>query len=156
MANNNQDSARGPDRRLWIAAGGVAAVAVVLAGLGGWWLGHDHRPKVAVHLPKLIGLLGENTTMLDTSLPDREKLCDAALTRALDFGAMPTGSHLADSDAKPAQPEGRYTCDAEAGDGKYTLEIDTRCPATQQNACFALDGIRREDGTWTYRRENQT
>ena len=140
-------------QRLWILIGAIAVFAVVLAG-GGWWrLSHSKKQSAAAERPKLIGLLGDTARQLDTTLPAQDKLCSATLTRALDFGALPPGTTLVSAEAKAEQPEGRFSCQAKADDGQYTLSIDASCPGSQDKTCFALDSIRRQDGTFTYRRK---
>ena len=140
-------------QRLWIIIGGIAVVALALAGGGWWWLGHQKKQAVASERPHLIGMLGETTRQLDAILPEKDKLCAATLMRALDFGALPPGSTLVSAEAKAEQPEGRFSCQAKADDGQYTLSIDASCPNGQDKTCFALDSIRRQDGTFTYRRK---
>lgn len=139
-------------QRLWIALGGVALLALVLVGGGWWWLGHSHKHAVASKQPHLIGDLGETATALDTTLPEPGKICAASLSRALDFGAVPPGATLISNDAKAGEPDGHYACEAQAGDGKYTLAIDATCPNGTDKTCFALDSIKREDGTFVYKR----
>jgi len=140
-------------QRLWILIGAIAALAVLLAGGGWWWLSHSHKAALAAKRPNLIGLLGDTAQALDAAKPDDDKLCAATLARALQFGALPQGAMLTSAEAKAGQSEGRYSCEAQGIDGKYTLNIDTSCPGGQEKTCFALDSIKREDGTWMYRRK---
>ncbi|MBV9991702.1 MAG: hypothetical protein JOZ72_10450 [Alphaproteobacteria bacterium] len=140
-------------QRLWLIVGGIALLAVVLAGGGWWWYGHSHKAVVASKRPNLIGLLGDTAQALDNTKPDDAKLCSATLTRALDFGALPRGATLASDEAKAGEAEGHYSCQAQGIDGSYTLNIDTTCPGGQDKTCFALDSIKREDGSWNYRRK---
>jgi hypothetical protein len=142
-------------QRLLIVIGGLVVVALLLAGGGYWWLhrGHKQQMAAAAARPHLIGMLGATATELDATAPDQDKLCAASLTRALDFGALPPGANLVSNDAQAAQTEGHFTCQAQAGDGKYTIAVDTTCPGSDAKTCFALDSIRREDGTITYQRE---
>jgi len=140
-------------QRLWILIGVIAVLALAIAGGGWWWLGHSKKAAVASKHPNLIGLLGDTAQSLDTALPEKEKLCAATLMRALAFGALPAGASLVNAEAKAEQPEGRFSCQAKADDGQYTLAIDASCPGSQEKTCFALDSIRRQDGTWTYRRK---
>jgi len=141
-------------QRMWIVIAGVVVVALVLAGGGYWWLGHSHKHQVAAGArPHLIGALGDTATALDTAAPEQDKICSASLTRALDFGAVPPGTRLANSEAQAGQPEGRFTCEAIGAEGKYTLSIDTSCPNSEAKTCFSLDSIRREDGIFVYQRE---
>ncbi|HVU20074.1 MAG TPA: hypothetical protein VHE09_05035, partial [Rhizomicrobium sp.] len=102
----------------------------------------------------LIGVMGDNLTALDTTLPDQSKLCSTTLARALDFGVLPAGATLVSSEVQATQPEGHYTCQAQGSDGKYTLGIDTNCPASKDKTCYALESVKRDDGTMTYRRRN--
>ena len=139
-------------QRLWILVGGLFVLGLILAGSGYWYLKHSTKQAGAANHPKLIGLLGENLTALDTALPAQDKICEASLKRALDFGALPQGVTLAGNEAQAAQQEGRLTCQAQGLDGHYVLNIDTTCPGTQEKTCFTLDSIRREDGTWMYQR----
>jgi hypothetical protein len=135
---------------VWI---GVAVVIVLLAAGGGWWWMHGaHKTNLAAKRPNLSGTLGDTVTELDTTLPDKDKICSVSLTRALDFGVLPPGASLASQDAKEGQPEGRYTCDAQAADGKYTLGIDASCPNSQDKTCFALDSVKRDNGAVVYQR----
>jgi hypothetical protein len=141
-------------QRMWIVIAGVVVLALVLAGGGYWWLRHSHKQQAAAGArPHLIGALGDTVTALETAAPDPDKLCAASLSRALDFGAVPPGTRLANSEAQAGQPEGRFTCDAVGAEGKYTLSIDTTCPNSEAKTCFSLDSIRREDGTFVYQRE---
>lgn len=139
-------------QRLWMALAAVAVVALVLAGGGWWWLGHSHKQMAAAKQPHLVGDMGETATALDTTLPDPGKICAASLTRALDFGAVPAGATLVSGEAKSEEPEGHYSCEAQGADGKYTLAIDASCPGSEAKTCFALDSIKREDGTVVYKR----
>jgi hypothetical protein len=91
-------------------------------------------------------------TALDTTMPAQDKLCSTTLTRALDFGVVPAGATLVSEDAQAGQPDGHYTCQAQGSDGKYTLAIDTTCAGSQDKTCYALDSVKRDDGTMTYRR----
>jgi hypothetical protein len=140
-------------QRLWMIIGAIAVVALILVGGGWWWLSHSHKTATAAKRPNLIGSIGDATQALDNTRPDDDKLCSASLARALDFGALPPGATLSSNEAKAAEAEGRYSCEAQGGDGKYTLSIDTSCPGGQDKTCFALDSIKREDGTFTYRRK---
>jgi len=140
-------------QRLWIIVVAIAVLAVALAGGGWWWLSHGKKTAVAGERPHLIGALGDTARQLDATLPDKDKLCSATLARALDFGALPPGASLVSAEAKAEQPEGRFSCQAKADDGQYTLSIDASCPNSQEKTCFALDSIRRQDGTFTYRRK---
>ncbi len=141
-------------QRMWIVIAGVVVLALVLAGGGYWWLRHSNKHQMAAGArPHLIGALGDTASVLDTTAPDQDKLCSASLTRALDFGAVPPGTRLANSQAQAGQAEGRFSCEAVGADGKYTLNIDTSCPNSQEKTCFSLDSIRREDGKFVYQRE---
>ena len=140
-------------QRSWMVIAGAVVLALVLAAGGYWFFKHQKKTTVAAQRPHLIGVLGENATMLDEAAPDQDKLCQATLTRALDFGVVPPGTSLASSEPKAGAADGRYTCDAQGADGKYTLSIDLSCPNSDAKTCFSLDSIRREDGTVTYQRE---
>jgi hypothetical protein len=142
-------------QRSWLVIAGVAVLVAVLAGGGYWWLGHHKRAVLAAQQkhPHLIGVLGDNASELDNIAPDQDRICDASLKRAVDFGAVPPGTSLAGSEAKAEQPEGRYSCQAQGAAGKYTLGIDLSCPASEAKTCFTLDSVRREDGTIAYQIE---
>ena len=140
-------------QRLWLIVGGIALLAVVLAGGGWWWYSHSHKAVVASKRPNLIGMLGDTAQALDEAKPDEGKLCSATLARALDFGALPRGTTLASDEAKAGEVDGHYSCQAQGIDGSYTLNIDTTCPGGRDKSCFALDSIKRQDGSWTYRRK---
>jgi hypothetical protein len=141
-------------QRMWIVIAGVVVLALVLAGGGYWWLRHSHKQQtVAGARPHLIGALGDTATVLDTAAPDQDKLCAASLSRALDFGAVPPGARLANSEAQAGQAEGHFVCEAIGAEGKYTLSIDTSCPNSDAKTCFSLDSIRRDDGKFVYQRE---
>jgi hypothetical protein len=142
-------------QRSWMVIAGVVVLALVLAGGGYWWLGQHKKAAIAARQqhPHLIGMLGDDASELDNVAPDQDKLCAASLTRALAFGAVPPGTSLASSEAKPGQPDGHFTCDAQGGDGKYTLNIDLTCPNSEAKTCFTLDSIRREDGAFAYQVE---
>ena len=138
-------------QRSWLVIAGVAVLVAVLAGGGYWWLGHQKKVAAAHQKhPHLIGVFGDNASVLDNIAPDQDKICDASLKRAVDFGAVPPGTSLAGSEAKAEQPEGRYSCQAQGAAGKYTLNIDLSCPASDAKTCFTLDSVRREDGTVAY------
>jgi hypothetical protein len=139
-------------QRLWIMIGAAAVVVVALVAGGWWYFGHGHKTTVAGKQPHLIGDLGETATALDNTQPDEDKICAATLSRALAFGAMPPGTTLTSDDAKSGEPEGRYSCDAQGADGKYTMVVDASCPNGTDKSCFALDSITREDGTVVYKR----
>jgi hypothetical protein len=138
----------------WIAA----AVVVVLAiGGGAYWYMHGHHGMTTaanVKKPPLVGMLGDNLTALDTTLPAQDKICSTTLTRALNFGVVPAGATLVSQDAQAGQPEGHFTCQAQGSDGKYTLAIDATCPGSQDKTCYALDTVKREDGVTVYQRRN--
>jgi hypothetical protein len=139
---------------VWIAA---AIVLVLVIGGGAWWFlrgGHGMMTASTAKKPTLIGMMGDGMTALDTTMPAQDKLCSTTLTRALDFGVVPAGATLAGDDAQAGQPDGHYTCQAQGSDGKYTLAIDTTCPGSQDKTCYALDSVKRDDGTTTYRRRN--
>ncbi len=138
----------------WVWSGVVVVLALVVAGGGWWWRHGAHKTTVAAKRPNLLGVMGETLTALDTTLPDKDKICSASLTRALDFGVLPPGATLVSQDAQEAQPEGRYTCQAQGADGKYTLVIDTSCPNSQDKTCFALDSVTGDNGTVLYKRRN--
>jgi hypothetical protein len=139
-------------QRSWLVIVGVVVLAAVLAGGGYWWLGHQKKAHLAAqqNRPHLIGMLGDDASVLDNVAPDQEKLCDASLKRAVDFGAVPPGTSLAGDEAKAEQPDGRYSCQAQGAAGKYTLNIDLSCPTSDAKTCFTLDSVRREDGTIAY------
>ena len=137
-------------QRLWMLIGAAIAVVVLAAG-GWWWLGHGHRSATAASKqPHLVGDLGETASVLANTLPDQDKICAETLTRALAFGALPSGATLAGGDAKAN--ESRYSCDAQGADGKYTMVVDASCPNGTDKTCFALDTVTREDGTVVYKR----
>ncbi len=137
---------------LWIA---VIVAALVVIGGGAWWFLRGHHGSMTAstaNRPAMIGVMAENVTELDTTLPPEDKICSVTLTRALDFGALPAGATLVSSDAQASQPEGHYTCQAQASDGKYTLVVDATCAGSQNKTCYALDSVKRDDGTTLYRR----
>jgi hypothetical protein len=138
---------------VWIAA---AVVAILVIGGGAWWFmrGHHGMTTATAKKPPLVGMMGDTLTALDTTLPAQDKLCSTTLARALDFGVVPAGATLTSNDAQAGQPDGHYTCEAQGSDGKYTLAIDTTCPNSQDKTCYALDTVKRDDGTMTYRRRN--
>src|SRR6185437_6401709 len=131
MSDANAKSSMPTGTPVWVWIGVAVVVLLAVAGGGWWWLHGAHKTNVAAKRPNLVGMLGDTVTALDTTLPDKDKICSASLTRALDFGVLPPGASLASQEAKEGQPEGRYTCEAQAGDGKYTLVIDTSCPGSQ-------------------------
>ncbi|HWA89398.1 MAG TPA: hypothetical protein VG889_05145 [Rhizomicrobium sp.] len=137
-------------QRLWILIGAAVIVVAALGAGAWWWLGHGHKPTVASRQPQLIGDLGETAHVLDNTLPDEGKICAVTLTRALDFGAVPAGATLTSDEAKAN--EGRYSCDAQGADGKYTMVVDASCANGTDKSCFTLDSITREDGTVVYKR----
>ena len=139
---------------IWVWIGVAVVLALLVAGGGWWWLHGAHKTSVAAKRPNLIGTIGDTVSALDTALPDQDKICSATLARALDFGVLPAGASLVSPDAQAAQPEGRFTCQAQAGDGKYTLGIDTSCPNSQDKTCFALDSVKRDNGAVLYQRRN--
>lgn len=138
--------------RLWILVGAVVVLVLLLAGGGYWRMKGEHKAAVAAKRPHLIGDLGDTVIALDTVAPALDKFCAEMLARALDFGVLPQGATLTSSEAQTGQPAGRFSCQAQGGDGKYTLIIDTACPNSQEKTCFALDSVRREDGAWAYKR----
>jgi hypothetical protein len=150
-ANANPPAQAGTPIWVWIA---VAAVVVLVAVGGGYWFmkGH-HKTAVAVKGHALLGALGSTVTDLDTTVPDADKMCSVALTRAMDFGVAPQGSTLVSQDAEATQPEGTFVCHAQTSDGQYTLGISTICRGSQEKTCFALDAVKRGDGQVIYRRE---
>ena len=89
-ANTNPPAQAGTPIWVWIA---VAAVVILVAVGGGYWFlkGH-HKTAVAVKGHPLLGVLGNTVTDLDTTVPDADKMCSVALTRAMDFGVAPPGS----------------------------------------------------------------
>ena len=151
-ASANQPKPAGTPVWIWGAA--VAVLVVALAGGGYWWLGMSHKTSVAAKRPNLIGDLGGTVTALDTVAPDQDKICPITLTRALDFGVVPPGATLVSNDAQAGQPEGRYTCQVQGSDGKYTMTIDLTCPGSQDKTCYALDTVQRDDGTTLYKRQS--
>lgn len=139
---------------VWIAA---AVVAVLIIGGGAYWFtrgGHGVMTASTAKKPPLVGVMGDTLTALDTTAPEQGKLCSVTLTRALDFGVLPAGATLTSQDAQAGQPDGHYTCEAQGSDGKYTLAIDTTCPNSQDKTCYALDTVKRDDGTMVYKRRN--
>jgi len=151
-ANANPPTVAG--QPLWVVIA-AAVVAVLIIGGGAWWFMRGHNAATTASAKKpLIGMMGDNLTALDTTMPAKDKLCSTTLTRALDFGALPAGATLTSQDAQDAQPEGHYTCTAQGSDGKYTLAIDTNCAGTQDKTCYALDTVKRDDGTMVYKRRN--
>ncbi len=151
-ANATPPAKAGQPQWVLIAA---AVVAVLVIGGGAWWFMRGHNAMTASAPKKpLIGMMGDKVTALDTTVPAQDKLCSTTLTRALDFGVLPPGATLVSSDATAGQPDGHYTCQAQGGDGKYTLAIDTTCPGSQDKTCYALESVKRDDGTMMYRRRN--
>ncbi len=141
-------------QRSWMVIAGAVVLVLVLAGGGYWLLGHHKKESVAAQShPHLVGMMGDTASELDNVAPDQDKICDASLKRAMDFGAVPPGASLTSSEAKAEQPEGHYSCQVQGADGKYTLNIDLSCPGSDAKTCFTLDSIRREDGTFTYQIE---
>jgi hypothetical protein len=137
---------------VWIAA---VVVAVLVIGGGAWWFTRGHHGAMTASTgkkPSLVGMMGDGVSALDTTLPSQDKICSTTLTRALDFGVLPAGATLVGDEAQTSQPEGHYTCQAQGSDGKYTLAIDATCPGSQDKTCYALDSVKRDDGTMVYRR----
>ena len=154
MSDTNAKPSAPAGMPVWVWVGVVVVVALAIAG-GGWWLMHGtHKTTVAGKRPNLLGVMGDTVTALDTTMPDKDKMCAASLARALDFGVLPPGATLVSQDAQEAQPEGHYTCEAQGADGKYTLRIDTSCPNSQDKTCFALDSVTGDNGTVLYQRRN--
>jgi hypothetical protein len=154
MTDTNANPPTIAGQPMWVVIA-AAVVAVLVIGGGAWWFlrGHHGTTTAAAKKP-LIGMMGDSLTALDTTMPSQDKLCSTTLTRALDFGALPAGATLVSGDATAAQPEGHYTCQAQGSDGKYTLAIDTTCPGSQDKTCYALESVKRDDGTTLYRRRN--
>jgi hypothetical protein len=151
-AQSNPPALKGT--RLWIAVGAVAVLVLALAGGGYWWMTSKQKAAqaaAAAH-PHLLGDIGSLVTALDTTAPSPDKICATTLARALDFGVLPPGATLASQEAKAGQPEGRFTCEAQGTDGKYTMIVDTACPGSQEKTCYALDSVRRDNGTFVYKR----
>lgn len=154
MSDANAKPSKPTGTPVWVWIGVVVVLALVVAGGGWWWMHGTHKTVVAAKRPNLLGVMGDTVTALDTTLPDKDKICSASLTRALDFGILPPGASLASQEAKEGQPEGRYTCEAQGVDGKYSLIVDASCPGSQDKTCFALDSVRRDDGAVVYQRRN--
>jgi hypothetical protein len=153
MADANPQPAAAEGARLWILVGAVAVLVLALAGGGYWWMSSKQKAQAAAAArPHLLGDIGSLVTALDNTAPSPDKMCAATLTRALDFGVLPPGATLTSREAKAGQPEGRFTCEAQGSDGKYTLAIDTSCPGSQEKTCYTLDSVKRDNGTWTYKR----
>jgi hypothetical protein len=150
--NTNPPAEKSPSNVGRIAA---AIMAVLAIGGGGYWYMHSHHGVTTASnakKPPLVGMLGDNLTALDTTLPAQDKICSTTLARALDFGVVPAGARLVSQDAQAGQPDGHYTCQAQGSDGKYTLAIDATCPGSQDKTCYALETVKREDGTTVYQR----
>lgn len=154
MSDANANPSKPTGTPVWVWIGVVVVLALVVAGGGWWWMHGTHKTVVAAKRPNLLGVMGDTVRALDTTLPDKDKICSASLTRALDFGILPPGASLASQEAKEGQPEGRYTCEAQGVDGKYSLIVDASCPGSQDKTCFALDSVRRDDGAVVYQRRN--
>lgn len=154
MSDANAKSSMPTGTPVWVWIGVAVVVLLAVAGGGWWWMHAGHKTSVAAKRPNLVGTLGDTVTALDTALPDKDKICSASLTRALDFGVLPRGASLASQEAKEAQPEGRYTCEAQGVDGKYTLGVDSSCPNSQEKTCFALDSVKRDNGAVVYQRRS--
>ena len=154
MSDPNASPSAGKSQSMgaWI---GAAVVAIAIVGGGAWWFtrgGHSIMTASTAKKPPLVGVMGDRLTALDTTAPEQGKLCSVTLTRALDFGVVPAGATLSSQDAQAGQPDGHFTCEAQGSDGKYTLAIDTTCPGSQDKTCYALDSVKRDDGTQVYRR----
>jgi hypothetical protein len=154
MPDTNANPSAPTGTPVWVWIGVVVVLALVVAGGGWWWMHGAHKTSVAAKRPNLLGMMGDTVTALDTAMPDRDKMCSATLARALDFGVLPPGATLVSQDAQEAQPEGRYTCQAQGAEGKYTLGIDTSCPNSQEKTCFALDSVTGDNGAVLYQRRN--
>jgi len=154
MSDTNANPSAPTGTPVWVWIGVVVVLALAVAGGGWWWMHGAHKTNVAAKRPNLVGTLGDTVTALDTTLPDRDKMCSATLARALDFGVLPPGASLTSQEAKEGQPEGRYTCEAQGADGKFTLVIDTSCPGSQDKTCFALDSVQGDNGAVLYQRRN--
>jgi hypothetical protein len=154
MSDTNANPSAPTGTPVWVWIGVVVVLVLAIAGGGYWWMHSVHKTNVAAKRPNLVGTIGESVTALDTTLPDQDKMCSVTLARALDFGVLPPGATLVSQEAQAAQPDGHFTCQAQASDGKYTLGIDTSCPNSQDKTCFALDSVRRDNGTVVYQRRN--
>jgi hypothetical protein len=154
MSDTNANPSTPAGTPAWVWIGVVVVLVLACVGGGYWWLHSGHKTNVAMKRPNLVGTIGESVTALDTTLPDQDKMCSATLARALDFGVLPPGATLVSQEAQASQPEGHFTCQAQAADGKYSLVIDTSCPNSPDKTCFALDSVRRENGMVVYQRRN--
>jgi len=152
--NSSQPQFGGQPIWVWI---GAAVVVVLILGGGSWWLwGGSHKtetPAAATTASADSSNLSAGLQDIDTPAPSMSEICTATLNRALAFGVLPPGATLSGNDAQASQPDGFYTCSAQASDGKYTLSFDMNCHATHEKNCFALDSVKRDDGTTLYQRQ---
>ncbi len=116
--------------KAWMAGGGVALVAVVLAGL---YFG---------------GVFG----------PSGRAICTAALSQAKEFGVISPNATLASSSAKSTDVKDRRSCTAQADNDTFTILADIKaetlshqkCKDVSQAGCVMIYSVARSDGMTTY------
>ena len=91
MSDTNANPSAPTGTPVWVWIGVVVVLALAVAGGGWWWMHGAHKTSVAAKRPNLVGMMGDTVTALDTTLPDKDKMCPATLARALDFGVLPPG-----------------------------------------------------------------
>ncbi|HEV2563310.1 MAG TPA: hypothetical protein VGT78_14325 [Rhizomicrobium sp.] len=112
---------------LWSAIG----VMVVIVAAGGYFV------------------WGKNLSGTATTGPG---VCQTMLTRARDFGVVPSDATLMQPDAVKNESDGRPLCKAQSNGAHYTMTADLICTDMTKQTCLSLYNVRQDDGTSLFQR----
>ena len=116
---------------------GGAAVLVVAAAVGGYFLGANKTGGSMLGGTKTAAVGG---------------VCGATLSRASNIGLIDSTATLASADATATDTKGREVCTAKAGATTYTLTVDVLCDDMSQGKCLNLYKVTDSAGATLYQR----
>ncbi|MDE3115478.1 MAG: hypothetical protein KGL26_07750 [Pseudomonadota bacterium] len=117
-----------------LVLGGAAVVVVALAA-GGYFLLKPAAPKLDAH---------------GKPIPS---LCEATLTRAVDYGVVEGNAKLASTEAAATQTKNRMVCKAKLGSAGYTLTADVACDDVSDEKCLKLYSVTDAAGNSLFQRQ---
>lgn len=115
---------------------GGAAVLVVAAAVGGYFLG-THKSG---------GGSGSTQTAAVGGV------CGATLSRAANIGIVDSTAKLTASEATTTDTKGREVCTAKSGDVTYTMTVDVLCDDMSKGKCLNLYKVTDSAGATLYQR----
>jgi len=132
---------------------GVAAVVVIAAVVGGYflWSGHgttstEARKVIQTGDPLLMDAANVAVAA------EKGDMCERIVTRAESYAIVPDGAAVNGSETE-TQTEGRFTCQASANGQNFTLTVDKACDDLGDHDCLVLQRVTDSSGTALFARQ---